>query len=324
MTATILARSPNTSTGLRPVNPRRDMRALAELIEVAFSSNLEAESERMLGWMKLIGRMGWLGWILSFYLLPPAARPQGFVWEAEGRLVGNASVLPVGGHPQRWIMVNVAVHPDHQRRGIARQLVQACVRYVRQQKGHELLLQTESDNPGTYELYTAFGFEVIATRTTWVGQFDKRQHYSIAKGIARPRSREDWREQVLLARRVHPEGLIWPYPLGTSVFRSTSMIDSIIMGGNRHWVVRKDSELVGSLSLRWSPEIDAWRMLLVVDPKVHGEIEHDLLVCGLADLPVRRARIEMEYPSGIAEDQLLDLGFAKKRCLTWMKSELKV
>lgn len=299
------------------------MRALAELIEVAFSSNLEAESERMLGWMKLIGRMGWLGWILSFYLLPPAARPQGFVWEAEGRLVGNASVLPVGGHPQRWIMVNVAVHPDHQRRGIARQLVQACVRYVRQQKGHELLLQTESDNPGTYELYTAFGFEVIATRTTWVGQFDKRQHYSIAKGIARPRSREEWREQVLLARRVHPEGLIWPYPLGTSVFRSTGLIDSIIMGGNRHWVVRKDGELVGSLSLRWSPEIDAWRMLLVVDPKVHGEIEHDLLVCGLADLPVRRARIEMEYPSGIAEDQLLDLGFAKKRCLTWMKSELK-
>ncbi len=299
------------------------MRALAELIEVAFSSNLEADSKRMLGWMKLIGQLGWFGWLLSLYVLPPAARPHGFVWESEGRLVGNASVLPVGGHPGRWIMVNVAVHPEFQRQGIARQLVQSCVAYVQEQKGRVLLLQTESGNPGAHDLYTDLGFEAIAARTTWVGQFDKRRYHAVSKGLARPRSREEWRAQVSLARRVHPEGLIWPYPLGTSIYRAVSLFDSIVMGGNRHWVVEADGELLGSLSLRWSPEIDVWRMLLVVDPKAQGKIEGDLLVCGLADLPIRRGRIELEYPSGVAENQLIDLGFKKKRCLTWMKCELK-
>jgi ribosomal protein S18 acetylase RimI-like enzyme len=299
------------------------MRALAELIEVAFSSNLEAESKRMLGWMKLIGRLGWLGWLLSLYVLPPAARPQGFVWESEGRLVGNASVLPVGGHPGRWIMVNVAVHPEFQRQGIARQLIQSCVAYIRKHKGRALLLQTESGNPGACDLYTDLGFEAIAARTTWVGQFEKRRYHAISKGLARPRSRAEWRAQLSLARRVHPEGLIWPYPLGTSIYRAVSLFDSIVMGGNRHWVVEEDGELLGSLSLRWSPEIDAWRMLLVVDPKAQGKIEGDLLACGLADLPIRRARIELEYPSGVAETQLIDLGFKEKRRLTWMKIGLK-
>jgi ribosomal protein S18 acetylase RimI-like enzyme len=299
------------------------MRALAELIEVAFSSNLEPESKRMLGWMKWIGRLGWFGWLLSLYVLPPAARPQGFVWVSDGRLVGNASVLPVGGHPGRWIMVNVAVHPEFQRQGIARQLVQACVACVRQHKGRVLLLQTESDNPGAHVLYTDLGFEAIAERTTWVGQFDKRRYHLSSKGLARPRSRDEWRAQINLARRVYPEGLIWPYPLGANIFRTVGLFDSIVVGGNRHWVVEENGELVGSLSLRWSPEIDAWRMLLVVDPKAEGKIEGDLLVCGLADLPIRRARIEMEYPSGVAESQLTDLGFNEKRRLTWMKCELE-
>jgi len=323
VTASILVKSPDSATGMRLVNPQRDMRALAELIEVAFSRNLEAGSERMLGWMKFMGRLGWLGWVLSFYLLPPAARPRGFVWEAEGRLVGNASVLPVGGHPRRWILVNVAVHPDFERQGIARQLVKACIAYVRDRKGRVLLLQTESDNPGVQELYAALGFETIATRTTWVGKFERRKYHSMPKGRASVGSRDEWREQAALARRVHPEGLMWPYPPESGIYRSVGLMDSLLIGGRQHWVVRENGALVGSLSLRWSPEIDAWRMLLVVDPKFHEQVERDLLVCGLGDLPTRKARIELEYPSGIAEDQLRDFGFEQRRRLTWMKRDLQ-
>jgi len=323
VTATILTRSSGPATGMRLVDPKRDMRALAQLIEVAFSSNLEAGSERMLGWMKFMGRLGWLGWILSFSLLPPAARPHGFVWEVEGRLVGNASVLTVGGHARRWILVNVAVHPDFQRQGIARRLVKACVAYVHEHKGRVLLLQTESDNRGVQELYTQLGFETIARRTTWVGKFERSRFRSMTTGRARARFREEWQEQVALARRIYPEGLIWPYPPGSSVYRSMGLMDSMLMGGERHWVVCEEDVLVGSLSLRWGPEIDAWRMLLVVDPKAHDHVERELLVCGLGDLPLRKARIELEYPTGIAEDQLRDLGFEEKRRLTWMKMEMR-
>ncbi len=323
MTATILAKSSGSATGMRPVDPKRDMRALAELIEVAFSNNLEAGSERMLGWMKFMGRLGWVGWILSFYLLPPAARPRGFVWEVEGRLVGNASVLPVGGHPRRWILVNVAVHPDFQRQGIAHRLVKASVAYVRDHKGRVLLLQTESENRGVQELYTALGFDTIARRTTWVGKFERNEYQSMPKGRARARSGNEWREQATLARRTHPEGLIWPYPPESSIYRSVGLMDSILIGGGRHWVVQENGALVGSLSLRWSPEIDAWRMLLVVDPQAHEQVERELLVCGLGDLPTRKARIELEYPTGIAEVQLRDLGFEEKRRLTWMKKDIQ-
>ena len=131
MTAGVIARASQSSPGLRPIDPRRDMGQVADLIEATFRGDLDGTARRMVREMRTLGRIGWVGWALSRLLLPPAARPFGFVWEENERIVGNASLLPVSGHPRRWVMANVAVHPEYRRRGIARQMVDASDHFAR-------------------------------------------------------------------------------------------------------------------------------------------------------------------------------------------------
>ncbi len=111
MTAAALA-SRKPRTGMRPVRPHRDMGQIGKLIETAFAGQLDAAGLRMVREMRSLGRAGWLGWLLARFLLPPFANPHGYVWEEEGRLVGNASLLPVERFPERWVLANVAVDQE--------------------------------------------------------------------------------------------------------------------------------------------------------------------------------------------------------------------
>ncbi|MCH8337810.1 MAG: hypothetical protein IH858_03040, partial [Chloroflexi bacterium] len=70
MTAGILAGASNASLGLRPIDPQRDMGQVADLIEMAFSGDLDRTGRRMVREMRTLGRMGWVGWALSRVLLP--------------------------------------------------------------------------------------------------------------------------------------------------------------------------------------------------------------------------------------------------------------
>ena len=46
----------------------------------------------------------------------------GFVWEEDGSIIGNATLLQ-SDIPNRYLVANVAVHPDYRRRGIAKGLM---------------------------------------------------------------------------------------------------------------------------------------------------------------------------------------------------------
>lgn len=324
MTAALIARSRGGRDGLRPVNARQDMHAIAAVIEAAFSGTLDEDGVRMLRWMKRLGRAGWIGWVLSLYFLPPAARPQGFVWESDGRLVGNASLLPVEGCRGRWVMANVAVDPAYQRQGIARELVRACVDYVREKKGHILLLQVESESQGAQHLYISQGFQPLTTRTTWTARVDVSRLQTIERGQARKRRREQWRQQWDLARSVHPEGVLWPYPPMEKLFRPRGLLDSVQWASAKHWVWEQDGNLIASLTARWGLDVGAWRLILVVDPQAHNRVEAALLACGMEEFAMGKERVVLEYPYGVAESALRGLGFVEKRTLTWMSFDLRV
>lgn len=323
MTAALIARSGGGSSGLRPVNARQDMHAIADVIEAAFSGALDDDGVRMLRWMKRLGRAGWIGWLLSLYFLPPAARPMGFVWESDGRVVGNASLLPVEGCQGRWVMANVAVHPTYQRQGIARELVRACVGYVRDRKGQTLLLQVEGESQGAQHLYASQGFRPLTTRATWITRVDASRLKDIERGQVRERRREEWRLQWDLARRVHPEGVVWPYPPMERLFRPRGLADVVRLDSARHWVWAKEGKLLASLTARWGLDVGAWRLILIVDPQAHNQVEAALLACGMEALAARRERVVLDYPSGVAETSIEALGFIKKRTLTWMSCDLQ-
>jgi ribosomal protein S18 acetylase RimI-like enzyme len=288
------------------------MSQVADLIEIAFGGNLDPTGRRMVREMRALGRMGWIGWLASQLLLPPAARPKGFVWIEDQRLVGNASLLPVKNHPQRWVMANVAVHPEHRRRGIARAMTNACLSMAKAGGARSIVLQVERDNQAAQILYASMGFRPLKTRANW--RRASRLNLELGGELAaiRPRGKDEWRDQIELARKTFPEGVIWPYPLTAAVFRK---------GRNtRHWLYWSGQQLLGSLTVR---EGSIQRFMLIVDPDVQGQIGIELIKHGLRHMRGEKAAVLLDYPIDESSEGLAAYGFRADRALTWMRKRLE-
>lgn len=315
MTAAFVSKTSRAAARLRPVDPRRDMTQVAEVIEGAFADELGADGRRMVREMRAFGRMGWFGWLVGKLFLPPAADPRGFVWEESGRLVGNASLLAVVGHSDRWVLANVAVQPEFQNRGVATALVGATIDLARKLGGRELVLQVKWENAAAIHLYDKMGFRKLCTRTTWL----RRRHTPIpvptSDGSVRRRRPEEWRDQLDLAWRLHPEGLEWPYPLRAGQFQP-GPFESLLGLDRRHWVWVEEGELLASLSIESGWGGSRRRFVLVTDPRVRGRAETPLLVHALHDFP--DSGVVIDYPAGEAGEGLSELGFEPMRTLTWM------
>ena len=196
MTAAALRRSA-PDRGLRPVDPRRDMKGMADLIEAAFAERLDESGRRMVRSMRAFGRWGWLGWAAGRLFLPPAAYPEGCVWLEDGRLVGNASLMRADPGSERWVLINVAVALAWRRKGIAGAMVEACLQEARRRGARELLLQVDAANRGAQELYQRLGFRLTSVRGTW-----KRRM---------PRLTTTTTTEELPARRRRPGATSWPW-----------------------------------------------------------------------------------------------------------------
>jgi ribosomal-protein-alanine N-acetyltransferase len=298
------------------------MAALADLIETAFGERLDDSGQRMIREMRLLGKSGWPGWLLSRWLLPPAANPYGFVWEADGQVVGNASLLPVEHFFHRWVIANVAVAPAYRGQGIAGRLVDASTEFAQRKGARQLILQVDADNERALRLYQHRGFEQTTTRTVWTAPTTPRGLDLIETGPVRKRQAGEWRSQWALAKRLHPEGVIWPYPTVSSIFRPSGAQRWLSVGPNRHWVWIDDHRLVGSVSLRLSSQPGVWRIVLLVEPEFRGCVEAALLSAALMDFRNTHWGYMLEYPHDGAKKTLSEIGFHAQRTLTWMSKHL--
>lgn len=296
------------------------MSEVAAVIEAAFADQLGEDGRRMVREMRAFGRMGWFGWLIGKLFLPPAADPRGFVWEENGRVVGNASLLAVVGHPSRWVLANVAVLPEVQNEGVATELVGATIDLARRLGGRELLLQVKRDNDAATHLYDKMGFRRLCTRTTWL-----RRRYAPSPTppsglpIRGPRP-EEWRDQLDLAWRLHPEGLEWPYPVRAGEFRSRAM-GRFFGIDRRHWLWVEDGELLASLSIDSGLGGPRRKFILIADPRVRGRVEAPMIGFALEELSWDGG-VVLDYPAEVAIEALSDLGFQALRTLTWMGRQL--
>jgi len=321
LTAAVAAGKPYRDRGIRPVEPRHDMAALAGLIEQAFSERLDASGRRMILGMKMFARAGSLGWFLGRWFLPPAAYPQGYVWEEDGEVVGNASLLPVSGYQQRWVMANVVVKPEYQRQGIARELILASIEHARRSGGKRIILQVDRDNQGARTLYENLEFKTLSTRTTWLRKGNGEWPHADTQDQVRPRTSGEWRGHWALAKRLHPEGLLWPFP-------------AVALGKPKHWVWQEAGRLAGAVSIRPELERRLLRLMMVVEPEWREDIESGLLCEAMQesaaivdnfilDYPSDVAREKLDYPSDVAREKIERLGFKAIRELTWMGMKLE-
>ena len=82
-------------------------------------------------------------------------------WRQGDRLLAMASA---------WLVVDelqitaVAVHPDHRRQGLARQLLEAMLQLGREAGAERATLEVSSANRAAQALYAALGFKEVAVR----------------------------------------------------------------------------------------------------------------------------------------------------------------
>lgn len=93
----------------------------------------------------------------------------GIVAEEDGRIVGAADLRQLS--PARCSHVgilSIGVHPDFQRRGIGRALMQRLIEHAKASGLRRLELYMRSDNAPAEALYRSLGFDHEATRAKFI------------------------------------------------------------------------------------------------------------------------------------------------------------
>lgn len=143
--------------GAMRFDPPRDLEAVVALLQEGFGDELEEHDRR---WLAELTAMSAgtraIGLFLRF--LPAAADSfSGFVHYADGRLVGNVTLLrrPDGA----WIIANVVTAPEARRRGIGRELMRMAIAEADRRGARTVVLQVRSSNAPAIALYRDLGFE---------------------------------------------------------------------------------------------------------------------------------------------------------------------
>ena len=126
---TIPVRSASES-GIRLMNPRRDLPTVVRLIEMGFGEELDPVGWKMLEQLQRVAR----GSFWTHLLLGNATSPSGYVWVEKGDVVGNLSLRRAAPRWQEgWMIGNVVVHPDFRGQGIGRTLMERAIETAEEQ-----------------------------------------------------------------------------------------------------------------------------------------------------------------------------------------------
>ncbi len=143
---------------IRPFMPTRDLEALAYLIERAFGEELAVTRSNMARQLRQMAAWG----PLLYFVQPTVSLLTGYVWEENGRLVGNATITREH-RSGVWMLSNVAVLPEYRGRGIASRLVDMAIAHARYFGAEKIVLQVRRENLVAKNLYIRRGFVICGT-----------------------------------------------------------------------------------------------------------------------------------------------------------------
>jgi GNAT superfamily N-acetyltransferase len=340
MTAALTQHQPGRHDGLRPTNLARDLYQIAELVELCFATRLDANGRATVREMKFISRLGPLLWLLSLLGLT-GALGSGFVWRAGRRVVGNTSLYRGGSHPylgSGWLIANVAVHPDHRRRGIAHALMQASLDQVRRQRGRWVALQVEADNHGAISLYEGLGFRRFETVTQWESRSPTTppppspEVSTAARYIRRRRAADALAETELIFLRARRGAMAWTRPIERYHVQGTLFgdLDDLLDGQSRgRWVLPDRDRPQKLLGSAWA-SLSGWRrcrVSLFLDPALDDPAARQALLRHVLTRPDIQGRtIEVETTTGDepVEQLLRAANFYPVRSLLLMRWSIDV
>jgi ribosomal protein S18 acetylase RimI-like enzyme len=282
---------PAVEGGLRPLDPVRDLRDIADLMSEAFSQELDARGQAALREMRWMARLWPFVWWWA--RADPAFHDafNGFVWEEppvtgkRGRIVGNVSLNRAPGNRQRWIICNVVVQEGHRSRGIGRSLTEAAITEAQDRGASGVVLQVYQDNLPALYLYTDLGFKEVAGETDLRLKAVPSVAFLDAPGYRfRPWRPVDGQAAYELARLVTPQALQWLRPIKAEQYRLdwlTRMEQWLtsLMAIRRSYrlTVLKEDRLVAMMTVVAAFQRGDHHLALLVHPDHRGRVEAALV-----------------------------------------------
>ena len=313
--------------GARPINLSKDIPQVLALLEVVFGENLRNEGHMAGG----VGLDSSLPFLYRFNMGATRLSP-GFVWEENGRIVGNATLIRTKMR-DRYLVVNVSVHPDFRRRGIARRLMEAILEQVQGEGGRFALLQVVKDNLPAVDLYKSLGFQVLGSVTSWYSSVSRVRPIPAAVE-ERPLpsiqelKRAEWQAAYQLDQRCLRPELNWPEPLPLDAYKMGWWrgFSNMMNGRQREtWVTHNAQNQLTSLAQILSEWGRLHTVHLRIDPGWWGKLERPLLAKvtrRLKYLGQRNVRLDHIDNHEEMNELLQAANFNPKRTLTHMRLEV--
>jgi ribosomal protein S18 acetylase RimI-like enzyme len=322
----------NDHPHIRPMNVLRDLSAVADLIELCFSSTMDQDGQRYLSDMRRASRDDrFLNW--ASHVAETASMPMtGYIWEQDGRVVGNASLIPFRDHGKRvYLIANVATHPEYRRHGIGRALTERAVLQARAKNASAVWLHVREDNPGAIRIYESLGFQEIARRTAWYAGPERILVGSDAGITVVPRHPRFWQLQLNWLRRIYPDHLSWYHSWNLSAMRPgfwNTLYLFFIDFQIKQWAAVRGEDLLATLT--WMPQGGRSEPLYAATPSLaasggtnnatlYGEALTRLLIHARHAMS-HYAALSLDFPAGELTDAILAAGFIPRRTLLWMRA----
>jgi ribosomal protein S18 acetylase RimI-like enzyme len=319
---TISIAQTNDHKHMRPLNMLRDLSAVADLIELCFSPTMDNEGQRYLSDMRRASRDdSFLHW--ASRMTETASMPlMGYVWEQDGRIIGNASLIPFRDKGKRiYLIANVATHPDYRRQGIGRALTERVMRQARDKRASAVWLHVRDDNPGAIKLYRDLGFQEIARRTTWHASSDPRIPYPDTDIQIVSRQPRFWSLQQEWLRRLYPDDLAWYHAWNVSALRPGlwNWLYLLFVDFNiKQWAAVRNDKLLATVS--WVPQASRSESIYAAAGfGFESEALTALLINAQRTITFSQ-RLTLEYPADEMSDAIRAAGFKPLRTLLWMRA----
>lgn len=307
----------STKDNLRPFDFRRDLGEVADLVELCFADTLDPDGRDYLSRMRSAAHnASFLKMARSWASTPMT----GYVWQQDGRIVGNASLIPYFLFGRRcFLIANVAVHPDYRRQGIGRKLTEKAIETARQKHAPSVWLHVREENQPALDLYKSLGFQEKAVRTTWVAHPDETLQVKQPGVRFISPGRREWPLIREWLTRSYPLELSWHIPFNPNHFQPglIGMISRFLSNAYvNQWGLTLNGRLAASAA--WQVTTGYANAVWLAAPETcEDETIQALLSYVRCHSPTRRS-LALEYPARRFGQAIREAGFREQQTLVWM------
>jgi ribosomal protein S18 acetylase RimI-like enzyme len=310
----------NPSSNVRPVDPSRDLDAIADLIELCFSPSIDADGKEYIRYLRRMASSRLYHFVYE-NSIQKANAIEGFVWEEDKRIIGNLTLIPFPHETNpHYLIANVAVHPEYRQKRIAHQLTLVALDKVKKRPAGSIWLHVRDDNAVAIHLYESLGFVEKTRRSTWEIEPDLQDPAQFAGFQVETRSRSEWVQQREWLKTTYPTDLRWNLQLDERRFvpglwgqlKDWFTSDPLI-----HYSLHRSQELEGMITFETSSR-RANILWLACPPEKDEEVIRYLIPSSLKYFPGKRP-IAVNYPAERGNPAFSNMGWKKQNTLIWME-----